>query len=162
MWYKVDFKRLVIILLPTFLRKPVVVGYVHALLMPIDNLHYKWTKFRDDNIYKLSHNGQVCYLRGALNDSFDPVLRRIYIGNSNLYATTYIFTEGEAQDVWLETEGEEDTIWLRTESETADTGLDFIVWVPQSVFNNQYHELNAMIHFYKAGGKKYSIYIINE
>jgi hypothetical protein len=159
MWYKIDFKRFGIILLPTFLRKQVIVGYVHALLTPIDNLYYKWTNFRNDNIYKLEHTGQVCSLRGSLNDKFDPVERRIYITDGNRYETTYIYTEGEAQDVFVSNESEVPTIWLRTEAETADTGLDFIVWVPESIFNTQIYGLKAHVEFYKAGGFRYNIFI---
>jgi hypothetical protein len=64
------------------------------------------------------------------------------------YLTTYIFTEAEEQDVWLDTELEPDTIWLRTEGETADTGLDFIVYVPQDIYNRQLDGLKAHIDYY--------------
>ncbi len=159
MWCNINWDKLVIYLLPTFLRRPFLLGYARALISPVESLYYSWYNWRIDNIYKLEHNGQICYLRGSLNDKFDPVERRIYIGNGLLYDTQYIFTEAEEQDVWLETEDEEETIWLRTESETADTGLDFIVYVPETIFNSQIDGLKAHIEFYKAGGKRYSILI---
>jgi hypothetical protein len=159
MWYKIDFKRFGIILLPTFLRKPVIVAFIHSMLVPIDNLYYKWSQFREDNIYKIEHTGQVCSLRGSLNDKFDPIERRIYITDGNRYETTYIYTEAEAQDVFVNTESEDPTIWLRTEAETADTGLDFIVWVPESIYNTQIYGLKAHVEFYKAGGFRYNIFI---
>lgn len=146
-------------MLPTFLRKPLLVGYVRALVAPIDSIYYKWHNWRIDNIYKLEHTGQICYLRGSLNDKFDPIERRIFIGNGLLFETQYIFTEAEEQDVWLGTEAEADTLWLRTESETADTGLDFIVYVPETIYNAQLDGLKAHIEFYKAGGKRYKIII---
>lgn len=83
--------------------------------------------------------------------------RRIYIGNGLLYDTQYIFTEAEEQDVWLETEGEPKTIFIRTEAETADTGLDFIVYVPDELYNKQLDVLKAHVNYYKAGGKRYTI-----
>jgi hypothetical protein len=43
----------------------------------------------------------------------------------------------------LDTELEPDTIWLRTEGETADTGLDFIVYVPLDIYNRQLDGLKA-------------------
>lgn len=159
MWYNIDFNKLVVLLLPTFLRKPLLVGYVRALVAPIDSIYYKWHNWRIDNIYKLEHTGQICYLRGSLNDKFDPIERRIFIGNGLLFETQYIFTEAEEQDVWLGTEAEADTLWLRTESETADTGLDFIVYVPETIYNAQLDGLKAHIEFYKAGGKRYKIII---
>jgi hypothetical protein len=159
MWYKIDWDILVINLLPTFLRKPALVGYVQALISPIVSLHHNWYNWRIDNIYKLEHTGQVCSLRKSLNDKFDPVERRIYISSGQFFDTTYIFTEAEEQDVWLETEEEEETIWIRTEAETADTGLDFIVYVPEQIYDTQIHGLHAHIKFYKAGGKRYNIFI---
>lgn len=159
MWYKIEFNGLSILLLPTFLRKEIIVGFVQALLTPIGSLHYLWLNWRFENIYKIEHSGQVCYLRKSLNDKFDPILRRIRIGEGNLHETTYIYTEVELQDVFLHTEIENDVLWLRTEAETADTGLDFIVFVPQEVYNSDFFGLHAQIKFYKAGGKRYNIFI---
>lgn len=161
MWYSVNYKKLVVLLLPSFLRKPKLIGYLQALTVPIDQLYYKWSNFRKDNLYKLEHTGQVCSLEKSLNDKFDPTERRIYLGEGNVYDTTYIYTEGEFQDVFLGTEGEEDTLWIYTESETADNGIDFIVFVPQSVYDTQIYGLKAHVNYYKAGGKRYEIRIIS-
>ena len=159
MWYKIDWNILALDNLPTMLRKPSVSALGQILLKPLNSLYYKWYNWRIDNIYKLEHTNQICYLRGSLNDKFDPVERRIYIGNGLLFDTQYIFTEAEEQDVWLGTEAEEETVWLRTEAETADTGLDFIVYVPEAIYNTQLDGLRAQIEFYKAGGKRYNIFI---
>ncbi|MBP4140128.1 hypothetical protein [Flavobacterium geliluteum] len=141
------------------LRKSSTAALAQLLLKPLNSLYFKWHNWRIDNIYKLEHTGQVCSLEGSLNDKFDPVERRIYIGDGQFYETTYVFTEAEEQELWLETESEEETIWLRTESETADTGLDFIVYVPESIYNTQIYGLRAHIDFYRAGGKRYNIFI---
>lgn len=159
MWYKIDFNRLSILLLPTFLRKKLIVGFVQALLSPISALHYLWYNWRIDNIYKIEHSGQICYLRKSLNDKFDPIQRRIRIGEGNLHETTYIYTEVELQNLFLHTESESEVLWLRTEAETADTGLDFTVFVSQEVYNSDFFGLHAHIIFYKAGGKRYNIFI---
>lgn len=159
MSFDVNWDKLVLYLLPTFLRRPFLLGYIRALLAPMESLYYKWYNWRIDNIYKLEHTNQICYLRGSLNDKFDPVERRIRIGNGLLYETQYIFTEAEGQDVWLYTEQEAEILWLRTEAETADTGLDFIVYVPEEIYNSQLDGLKAHIDFYKAGGKRYKIII---
>ncbi|MDV6170243.1 hypothetical protein R1T16_17535 [Flavobacterium sp. DG1-102-2] len=137
------------------------IAYIRALLNPLDTLYYAWYLFRTENIYKLEHTGQVCYLRKSLNDKFDPSQRRIYIGNGLLYDTLYIHTEAEAQRQDLHTEAEDGTLWLRTEAETADTGLDFIVYVPQEVYSNSLYAVKGHIEFYLEGGARYSIMIIN-
>lgn len=162
MWYKIDYPKLVVLLLPTFLRLQVLVAYLRALIFPLDQLYYTWYLWRESNLYKVEHTGQVCSLRKSLNDSFDPSLRRIYIGEGNIFETLYIYTEAEAQQVYVHTDAEEPTLWLRTDDETADTGLDFIVWVPQEIYDTQIHGLKFHIDFYKSGGKRYSIFIINE
>jgi hypothetical protein len=159
MWFNIDWNILVLDNTPTMLRKQSLTAFVQLLLKPIISLNYKWYNWRIDNIYKLEHTGKVCSLRGSLNDKFDPIERRIHIGEGQIYETTYIYTEGEAQEVYANTESEPDTIWLRTEPETADTGLDFIVWVPGQIYNTQIYALKAHVDFYKAGGFRYNIFI---
>lgn len=160
MWHKIDYNKLGILYLCTFLRKEPLVPFLQTMLKPIDSLYYLWYNWRIENIYKVEHTGQVCSLRGSLNDKFDPEQRRIYIGNGLEQDVFYIYTEAENQDVWLSTESEEDIIWLYTDAETADSGYDFIVWVPRELFNTQIFALRAHIDFYKTGGKQYTILII--
>ncbi|MEN0008124.1 hypothetical protein [Flavobacterium nitrogenifigens] len=141
------------------LRKPTVSMFAQILLKPLGSLYYKWSNWRQENIYKLEHTGQVCSLEGSLNDKFDPIHRRIYITDGQFYDTYYVYTEGEQQNRFIYTESEPDTVYLRTESETSDTGLDFIVFVPAEIHNTQIHALHAHVIFYKAGGKRYNIFI---
>lgn len=159
MWFEIDWNKYGVENLPTKWRDAYSISFLKIILKPINELYYKWYNWRIDNIYKLEHTGQVCSLEGSLNDKFDPVLRRIYLGDGQSFETTYIFTEAEEQELWLENESEEETIWLRTELETADTGLDFIVYVPEELFTTQIHDLKAHVEFYKAGGKRYNILI---
>ena len=71
MIYKIDFRRLFINLLPTFLRQPVIYGMLHAGAVVLgDTTYQSFTDAREEHNYKLNHNGQVCYLRAVLNDAF--------------------------------------------------------------------------------------------
>lgn len=151
MWYKIEYNKLVLLALPTFLRKPIMAGYVQALIVPIANLYDKWRVFRDDNLYKVHHTGQVCYLRKVLNDKLDPSLRRIYIGDGQRYKRKYLYTTGENKPVFLK------TMYLLEAADYADTGVDFIVWVPQSILDSSIYEIIALVDYYKLGGKKYKI-----
>jgi len=161
MWFNIDYNKLVVLLLPTFLRKPKLVGYLRALIMPLDTIYYKWYNWRIDNIYKLEHTGQICYLRASLNDKFDAIERRIYITDGLEYDTFYIYTEAEDRTIWVHTESENKPIYLRTEAETADTGLDFLVYVPVEIYKKRKDALTAHIEFYRVAGKRYKI-ITNE
>lgn len=152
MWYSVDFDKLGKLLLPINLRQQRLMAYLSAILSPLVALHYTWTQFRNTNLYKLAHTGQVCYLRGALNDAFDPSERRIYIDGSGGDATaTYIYTPGEEQPKFL------GTLFLRNSLEFADTGADFLVYVPASIVASQNYELRALIDYYKVASKRYLI-----
>ena len=151
MWYKIDWDRLILLLLPTFLRKPVLFGYIRALISPIASLHYKWQQMRTANLLKLSYNGQRCYLRKALNDKFDPELRRIFIDGTLDIEQDYIYTQAENLDVYL------GTMFLETEFNYAGTTVDFLVFVPQLVLDLKINEIIATLEFYKLAGKQYQI-----
>ena len=51
----------------------------YAAVTPLNYIHTRFLEFRKDAAYRLNHNGQVCYLRAVLNDTFDPELRRITV-----------------------------------------------------------------------------------
>ncbi len=155
MWYKIDYDKLAILLLPTFLRTPILVAFVQCILSEIDKIHYRWLQEREKQFYKLEHTGQVCKLRKVLNDNCDKVLRRILIGPGNSFAQEYIWTESEPEAQWLD-----DTLFVYTENEYVNTGVDFIVTVPKSVFNDQEFRLIDFLKFYKLAGKRYEFILI--
>ncbi|MFV8351547.1 hypothetical protein [Flavobacterium sp. XS2P14] len=154
MWYKVDFDRLVLLLLPTFLRKPVLFGYVRALITPIASLHYKWSRMRDENLIKLSYNSQRCHLRKALNDKYDPDLRRISIDGTLDTTQDYIYTPAENLDVYL------GIMYLQQDFNYDNSIVDFLVNVPGQLLNDKINEITATINFYKLGGKSYKLLAI--
>lgn len=151
MWYKVNINKLLVLLTPTFLRKDVLGQFVQSIASPLTSIYDDWFKMRNENLYKLAHNGQVCYLRKALNDKFDPVLRRIQIGNGNKYKRQYIYTRAEQKPQFL------GTMYLHSRTDYADTGVDFIVYVPTELVNAQFYEIDALIQFYREGVKRYKI-----
>ncbi|AUS07248.1 hypothetical protein C1A40_02865 [Tamlana carrageenivorans] len=127
-------------------------SWLYSVLFPLQTLHESWKQFRVDNLYKLAHTGQVCYLRAALNDAFDVSARRIYIdGTGGNAQKTYVYTVGENQPKYLK------TLYLHNALEFANTGADFIVYVPSSIAQSQGYELRALIDFYKVASKRYLI-----
>ena len=151
MWFKVEYNKLALLLLPDFLRGDLIIAYVQTLFIPIDKLYYLWYKFRTENLYKVKHTGQICYLRKALNDKFDFMERRIYIGNGNTFIREYLYTTAENRTRFL------GTMYLNKNEDYADTGVDFVVFVPLEIMNTLSFEVKALIEFYKLGGKRYKI-----
>lgn len=154
MWYKVDFDKLIIELLPTPMRKPKNFGFLRALISPIASLHIRWGNMRKENIKRLSYNSQKCYLRGVLNDRYDPFERRITISNTNKKAKDYIYTQAENLPVYL------GTMWLEPEFNYEGSTVDFLVNVPQEIMNLKINEIVATIESYVLAGKSYQIIAI--
>lgn len=150
MWFNVNWPRLALLNTPTFLREEVMKLWMSLLLSPVSQVHYWWVNYRAENIYKLAHNSQKCYLRGALNDRFDRQLRRIRIDDGNAFKRKYIYTDGEEKPKFL------GTMFLYDDSDYADTGVDFIVVVP-AVLQYSVYEMKALIDFYRLASKRYKI-----
>ena len=68
--FEIDLKKLVLQLLPTFYRQQLIFGVLRAALGGLQAVYDAFTKARVAHIYRLTHNGQVCYLRAVLNDAF--------------------------------------------------------------------------------------------
>lgn len=151
MWYKIDYNRLAILLLPTFLRKPILVRYIQAIFGSIDVVYYDWKQKREFDWYRLTHTGQVCKLRKVLNDNLDPSLRRIYIGSGTSFPREYIYTEAENKPRYL------GTFFIKSQNEYENTGVDFIVFVPTEIINASIYQLKYLLNYYKLAGKRYKI-----
>lgn len=151
MWYNVNWNRLILLLLPTFLRKPKMFALIKAMLAPIASLHYEWTQRRLANLKKISYNGQKCYLRKALNDVADPELRRIKIQDVPALSSKYLYLPEENLDFYL------GTMYLDLDYSQQGAAVDFTVLVPQDVWDAKKNEINATLEFYTLAGKTYKI-----
>jgi len=150
--FNINFIRLINWLFPGQLLLPKIKAYVNSCISPIIQVYNDFYQRRLDNIYKLTHNGQVCYLKASLNDRFDKNLRRITIKDGNRYNRVYLYTTAEHKPKYL------GTIHLYTNKDYADTGVDFIVKVPLALENSiNNFEIISLINFYKLASKRYSI-----
>jgi len=151
MWYNIDFNKLAVLMTPSFLRKPVLTAYLQSLLMPVSQLHYDWLQKRLADWYVINHTGQVRLLRKVLNDTLDVGSRRIYITDGNAFPRKYIYTRAEKKPVFL------GKLFIYQNSEYLNTGVDFIVFVPQEVIDTKINELHSLIRKYKLASKRYQI-----
>ena len=150
MWHIVNWAKLGKILTPSFLRSEIIRPWIELMTENVEIIYYQWTLNRNNNIYDLAHNSQICYLRKALNDRFDPSLRRITISSGNAFTRQYIYTDGEQKPKWL------GTMYLHGDEDYEDTGVDFIVKVPTDLVFSIY-AMTALVDFYKLASKRYKV-----
>ena len=150
MWFNVNWKKLAVLLTPTFLRGKKMMAWLELIIEGVNQVHYQWLQLRKNNIYNLAHNSQVCYLRAALNDRFDNEQRRITILDGNKYSRKYVYTDAEQKPKFL------GTILIHGDEDYQDTGVDFIVSVPNDIFFSE-AEMTSLIDFYKLASKRYKI-----
>ena len=152
--FELDFKKLILMYLPTFRRKHITFNFLYVLISPIEKVYIDFLKVRKANIDKLTHNYQICSIRKRLNDVFDKSERRIKIYSSETYAGLYLYTENEDDAIRSKTKFL--PLYLRTEAELYQE-FDFIVEIPNTGINEI--ELKAEIDFLKLESKRYQIVI---
>ncbi len=153
-YYQINFDKLVLLLLPTFLRKSKLVAFISVLIAPTKEMYNDFKEQQKKDWYRLNHNGQVFSLRKVLNDHFDNEQRRIDIIDFETYQRTYIYTPVEGKPLYINGENEE-TKYIYTSAEYINQ-FDFVVVVPADLQYNLY-KMRALIDEYKLITKKYTI-----
>lgn len=155
--FGIDFTKLVYLALPTMLRSPVLFGMLRAGVGAVEKVNTGFKSSRAAHIFRLTHNGQVCYLRGMLCEYFGPGFRieeQIKEGE-----WLYVLGEdGERGEVWGKTpvaipEDGEGMPVLYSEQELNAPENDFIVRVPAAYWD-RLQEVKAMVDKYKLVTKR--------
>ena len=100
--------------------------------------------------------GQVAHLELVLNDRFDPILKRIFIGPGIYPPRVYIYTAAEQKPLYIYTAAENQPVYMYSEGEYINGVFDFVVNVPNGL---PYEETSiaAVVDRYKRDGKNYKI-----
>lgn len=151
MWFNIDFYKYVLVMLPTFLRKQKMVLYLIYLILPVAILHNDFLRNRKNNLKKLTYNGQVCYLRAALNDKYDRTFRRIVIVDVPKKLNDFIYTKQENRDVYL------GTMFIEQDFVYNPIDVDFLVKVPSDVLIDYENYIKSTVDLYLSAGKNYRI-----
>ncbi|MDR0873367.1 MAG: hypothetical protein LBN27_07880 [Prevotellaceae bacterium] len=149
--YNVNFRTLAVNLLPTMLRKERLIAFLLPIVGQIGLAHVELMKYRRQKDFRLTHNGQRCYLRGALNEIFDPILRRITIGEGGTATASIIWWREEEKPLLL-------PALINQRGYVAGVD-DFTVEIPAEL-EPQKAQIAAVTAEYKLASKQFSITII--
>jgi hypothetical protein len=147
--FRINFKKLAQLLLPTFLRKPVITAFVNAFVQPLERLNEQFTLFRVSKEQQMSYNSQVCYLRKMLNDLFDPVQRRITIKQYPQRIPLILYKREEEKPVMFGTH-------LLPRRDAVHYSIEFTVNIPTSLQGRE-NEIRANLNYYKLATTNYII-----
>lgn len=156
--YNIDYNKLAVLLLPTFLRKPIILAFAHSLLSPLNNLHSRFINFQKEKEYRLKHNGQVCYLTAALNDRLDYTNRRITITDNIVDGTKIVLYMREEYKHLLITLRCNGATVINRRGYSGAGGLDFWINIPAEVYGNINESLiKSITNTYKLVSKRFAI-----
>ncbi len=152
MWQTINFNKLTVWLLPTFLRRNNHIAWLSAIIYPIVTLY-------DRTLYRMQHNGQVIYLEKVLNqwflvEGYNPDQHKntktVHIANAYYARRKYLYQDYEQKPIYL------GKTYIHKRAEYGAEYFDFTVLIPKS-YNYNLVALKAQIDYYKLAGKKYKI-----
>lgn len=166
---KIDYNKLAVLLLPTFLRQPILMSLARILMVPLQRLHDEHHAARAERMYQLRHTSQICHIKDALN-------REFAVGNHALtpdYAAGFEIEDINAIGDWVMTYDEvpafadvhtmaEDDDYLLVYDEAIITQVtqSFIVYVPKALdFNASLPKVRAIVDLYRLASRR-ALYMI--
>jgi hypothetical protein len=149
-----NFPKLAVMLLPTFMRSATVVELFRILSTPFTYLQLLFFANRTKNLYKLNHNGQVCYLRAVLNDAFPIRTKSFLIEDAEDTGFWQYAADEELRYEQLMIPDTPDAVFVCDE-ETMTKFADFVVKIPaelQSIDN--LNVIKSLVNTYKLISKR--------
>lgn len=155
--FNINYRKLVVLLLPTFLRRPLMVAFLHAAVAPVTSLHRLFMLNRTNNLYRLRMNGQVCHLRKVLNDAFPSVDGAIQIRDADRSGRWMFAHDQDTSDrASLNIEDAGTVFYDRAAIIEQAAGFEVVVPVALKSPNND-TKLRVLLNQYKLLSKKYTI-----
>lgn len=133
--YNISYGRLIRLLLPSRLKTPVIRSFLQSAFNAL--LQKKFDVFRADSLFRLNHNGQVCYLRAALNAKFASILGNVRFDVCEPYGDLqWVFANTEAQSTHIYALMDNSNVNLYAPNEDVLTGIRrFVIYVPSDLYN---------------------------
>lgn len=143
------------------------VGWLTALFSPIIERYNAFIAYKNDAIYRVSHNGSITLLQKVLNDAFDATERRIFIKNVEKTDINRFYPWAANKEFGFYEEGNVKKGFYYIFGNLA-RNADFIVNIPVEYRPTNATELEAylikvgaIINYYKLYAKQYRIEWIN-
>lgn len=157
--YCIDWKLLLLQLIPTALRLPGLKALKTALLSPLGFLYAKFWNYKLEVEYRLTITAQVVYLQRFLNDNYDFDKRRIRVVDPVFFDTADLYLIDEDRELVMplaSEEVEEGPESFYTLSETEAQGDDFIIKLPAGLEVN-IERITAQLNSLKLPTRRYKI-----
>lgn len=155
--FLLSFKKLAVLLLPTMLRKDVISTLVQLFVSPIGFIHVNLLKYRIESNYRLTHNGQVCYLQAVINDKFDPIERRIKIKDAEAKEPKLIYWREEERLAGVPVR-DVGALIIAARGYSGTDGYDFVIQVPVEYYVDSFiQQIRALTNQYKLASKQFDI-----
>jgi hypothetical protein len=165
--FKVNWDRLNVLLLPTFLRKPLLFAFLKATTAPIWTIYKKFFDNRNETMFILKYDTSKGNLERSLNTRFET--DGIYVVNTEVYVDERVFLSdddilhiefyiGEITDLTtVERTYFDDTLWIDFYIDPKIALADFIIMVPAGVDAIFHDQIVRFAQFLTLPGFKYSI-----
>ena len=158
MIFRVDFDKWVLSMLPSLLRRRVMFALCRASVAPIKTIYKRFIEKRKAHIYTLTHNGQVCYLRAALNDAFGVTNFDIIDFDAGSGEWLYAKSEDLSNHLYAidETIGDNnDLVPILCDESRLNLSMDFfIVQVPAAIWAANLDKVKGIVECYRPLTKK--------
>ena len=162
--FNIDFDRLVIWNLATFLRRTVRVIWLRVITSPLLRTYNQLLDFRTQSLYKMAHNSQIVYLQKVLNDKFDNTNRGIKVRNSGILEPVWHFDTQDQKPVYYYDNPDDRPVYFRDQSAFEQLGSDFDVIIPvtlkpgtQATIKAFELQVKLLVDYYKLYSKKNNI-----
>ena len=162
--FNIDFDRLVIWNLATFLRRTVRVIWLRVITSPVVRTYDQLLLFRELYLYRLSHNSQIVYLQKVLNDQFDTINRGIIVKNSFILEPVWHYDAQDQKPVYYYDTADDHPVYFRSQEDFVRLNSDFEVVIPVALKPATQPEIDAfelqirlLVDYYKLYSKKYII-----
>lgn len=153
--YLINYSKLVLLLLPTFLRQNVIVALLSALTSPIRMLYNSFIQYKDNTLQELEVTPQVFSLRNALNRAYslqEGFIIEDYVKQGDWLI---VYDEIEYRSELLVIVEDDTYLLVHDESTLQQVQGGFIVTVPNSLSASDYPRIRTIINKHKLMGIPY-------